>query len=236
LNDLRNVLWIVSEEAPANSTWWNNHEIAHTRAYESKKPHQHPIGYAALIGSTDATLYNSDADWVAPGARISPAESCGSGHPPCKVNVERYTASKSQLCVGKPLARQPGAVHGSLCGVLPARKPELVRLSHQRDLQRAGQALRQLQGQSRVHSEIFPQAKSCQGRSKQFSLVDRVLPCSDPAGWSGIPSLRSIRWFLHREPLSYVQIKNIVGTVVQPIHRSGDPRRCDSRWIIVPNV
>jgi hypothetical protein len=87
LNDLRNVLWIVSEEAPANSTWWNNHEIAHTRAYESKKPHQHPIGYAALIGSTDATLYNSDADWVAPGARISPAESCGSGHPPCKVNV-----------------------------------------------------------------------------------------------------------------------------------------------------
>jgi hypothetical protein len=87
LNDLPNVLWIVSEEAPADSTWWNNHQIAHTRAYESKKPHQHPIGYAALIGSTDATLYNSDADWVAPAARISPVESCGSGHPPCKVNV-----------------------------------------------------------------------------------------------------------------------------------------------------
>jgi hypothetical protein len=87
LNDLPNVLWIVSEEAPANSTWWNDHQIAHTRAYESKKPHQHPIGYAALIGSTDATLYNSDADWVAPAARISPAESCGSGHPRCKVNV-----------------------------------------------------------------------------------------------------------------------------------------------------
>ena len=25
LNDLPNVLWIVSEEAPANSTWWNDH-------------------------------------------------------------------------------------------------------------------------------------------------------------------------------------------------------------------
>jgi hypothetical protein len=87
LNDLPNVLWIVSEEAPANSTWWNGHQIAHIRAYESRKPHQHPIGYAALIGSTDATLYNSDADWVAPEARISPAESCGSGHPRCKVNV-----------------------------------------------------------------------------------------------------------------------------------------------------
>ena len=87
LNDLPNVLWIVSEEAPANSTWWNNHQIAHVRAYESKKPYRHAIGYAALIGSTDATLYNSDADWVAPAARISPAESCGSGHPRCKVNV-----------------------------------------------------------------------------------------------------------------------------------------------------
>ena len=87
LNDLPNVLWIVSEEAPANTTWWNNRQIAHIRAYESQKLHRHPIGYAALIGSKDATLYNSDADWVAPAARISPAKSCGSGHPPCKVNV-----------------------------------------------------------------------------------------------------------------------------------------------------
>jgi len=87
LNDLPNVLWIVSEEAPADSTWWNDHQIAHVRAYESKKPHQHPVGYAALIGGADATLYNSDADWVAPAARISPAGSCGSGHPKCKVNV-----------------------------------------------------------------------------------------------------------------------------------------------------
>ena len=87
LNDLPNVLWIVSEEAPANSTWWNNHQIEHTRAYESTEPRQHPVGYAALIGSTDVTLYDSDADWVAPAARISPAESCGSGHPRCKVNV-----------------------------------------------------------------------------------------------------------------------------------------------------
>jgi hypothetical protein len=87
LNDLPNVLWIVSEEAPADSTWWNNHQIAHIRSYESRKPQRHPIGYAALIGATDTVLYNSDADWVAPEARISPAESCGSGHPRCKVNV-----------------------------------------------------------------------------------------------------------------------------------------------------
>src|SRR5437867_2562542 len=87
LNDLPNVLWIISEEAPANSTWWNNHQIPHIRAYESKKPHQHPIGYAALIGSPDTTIYNSDADWAAPQVRISPTTSCGSGNPACKVNI-----------------------------------------------------------------------------------------------------------------------------------------------------
>jgi len=87
LNDLPNVLWIVSEEAPRNSTWWNNRQISHIRAYESKKRFQHPIGYAALIGSPDSTIYNSDADWVAPQARVSPPSSCGSGKPACKVNV-----------------------------------------------------------------------------------------------------------------------------------------------------
>jgi hypothetical protein len=87
LNELPNVLWIVSEEAPADSTWWNDHQISHIRAYESKKPYQHPIGYAALIGAPDALIYNSDADWVAPSARISPVQTCGSGKPACKVNV-----------------------------------------------------------------------------------------------------------------------------------------------------
>lgn len=87
LNDLPNVLWIVSEEAPSNSTWWNDHQISHIRAYESRKRHQHPIGYAALIGAPDTILYNSDADWAAPQARVSPETSCGNGKPACKVNV-----------------------------------------------------------------------------------------------------------------------------------------------------
>ncbi len=34
LNDLPNVLWIVSEEAPPKSTWWNQHLIALARSYE----------------------------------------------------------------------------------------------------------------------------------------------------------------------------------------------------------
>jgi collagenase-like protein with putative collagen-binding domain len=90
LNDLPNVLWIVSEEAPRDSKWWNGHMIAVIRAYEAAKPLQHPIGYAATEEATaasDANILNSDADWIAPGARISPTRSCGSGHPSCKVNI-----------------------------------------------------------------------------------------------------------------------------------------------------
>jgi hypothetical protein len=87
LNDLPNVLWIVSEEGPSDSVWWNNLQIAHIRAYEAGKPHQHPIGYGAPLGITDTTVYNSDADWVAPYVLVSPAATCGTGKPTCKVNV-----------------------------------------------------------------------------------------------------------------------------------------------------
>jgi hypothetical protein len=87
LNDLPNVLWIVSQEAPPGSEWWNRHLISLTRSYEAGKPWQHPIGLGVLADNKDATLINSDADWIAPAARISPAKSCGSGQPACKVNM-----------------------------------------------------------------------------------------------------------------------------------------------------
>jgi hypothetical protein len=87
LNDLPNVLWIVSQEAPPGSEWWNHHLISLTRAYEAGKPLQHPVGFGVLADNKDATLLNSDADWIAPAARISPTRSCGSGHPACKVNI-----------------------------------------------------------------------------------------------------------------------------------------------------
>lgn len=87
LNNLPNVLWIVSEEAPANSVWWNNHLIALVHSYEGGKPFQHPVGYAVRQGGDDASIINSDADWIAPAARISPTCSCGTGHPRCKVTI-----------------------------------------------------------------------------------------------------------------------------------------------------
>jgi hypothetical protein len=87
LYDLPNVLWIVSEEAAPTALWWNDHLVAHVKAYEAGKPYRHPVGYAAPIQAPDSVLYNSDADWVAPGATISPTSSCGAGKPACKVNV-----------------------------------------------------------------------------------------------------------------------------------------------------
>src|SRR5947207_10065032 len=87
LNNLPNVLWIVSEEAPPKSTWWNDHLISFVRTHEARMRFQHPVGYAALDSAADTFIYNSDADWVAPAARISPARSCGTGRPSCKVNV-----------------------------------------------------------------------------------------------------------------------------------------------------
>jgi hypothetical protein len=88
LNDLPNVLWIVSEEAPSASAWWNEHLISLVRTYEKGKPFQHPIGYAALGEQpNDAILYDSHADWVAPSARISPLRPSGSGSPATKVII-----------------------------------------------------------------------------------------------------------------------------------------------------
>lgn len=87
LNDLPNVLWIVSEEAPPTSKWWNHHLIEHIRQYEGTKPRRHPIGYAAPIGVPDTVVYDSNADWVAPEVAVSPSASCGAGQPACKVNV-----------------------------------------------------------------------------------------------------------------------------------------------------
>jgi hypothetical protein len=61
--------------------------IAHVRSYEKSKALQHPIGLAMVTGAPDSTIYDSDADWVAPQVRVSPTTTCGSGTPKCKVNV-----------------------------------------------------------------------------------------------------------------------------------------------------
>ncbi|HET7540235.1 MAG TPA: putative collagen-binding domain-containing protein [Polyangiaceae bacterium] len=88
LNDLPNVIWVVSEEANANTQWWQAHVISHVRAHESSKPYQHPVGLGTLeYGTPDSRVIDTDADWIAPMARLSPSSTCGSGSPACKVNI-----------------------------------------------------------------------------------------------------------------------------------------------------
>lgn len=88
LSDLPNVLWIVSEEANANTLWWQQHTIAHVRVHENTKPYKHPVGFATMeYGTPDSAIFNSNADWVAPIARLSSSSTCGSGSPSCKVNI-----------------------------------------------------------------------------------------------------------------------------------------------------
>jgi hypothetical protein len=61
--------------------------IAFIRACEAGKPFKHPIGYGVLGDMKDSVIINSDADWIAPVARISPAQTLGTGHPARKVNI-----------------------------------------------------------------------------------------------------------------------------------------------------
>jgi hypothetical protein len=77
LNDLPNVLWEISEEAPTDSQWWHNHMIALIHDYEGggtfegvtyqAKPFRHPVGIGGLqCPGDDEFLYGTAADWIAP--------------------------------------------------------------------------------------------------------------------------------------------------------------------------
>lgn len=84
------VLWEISEEAPCASTYWQAHMVSLVHSYESSTYGvNHPVGYPTLNIScgSDSTLYDSNADWVAPKNVVSPTSSCGSGSPACKVNL-----------------------------------------------------------------------------------------------------------------------------------------------------
>lgn len=83
-----NVIWEISEEAPDSSTAWHSYMISQLQAYEATKPYVHPILFPTLnvSGSSDSTLYNSNATMVAPKAEFpAVGGNCGSGTPGCKV-------------------------------------------------------------------------------------------------------------------------------------------------------
>ena len=75
VNDLDNVLYEIADEAGPYSTDWQLHMIALVRAYEARKPKQHPVGMSfQWPGGSDDVLYGSAADWISPQAKVSPSD------------------------------------------------------------------------------------------------------------------------------------------------------------------
>jgi hypothetical protein len=104
LNDLPNVLWIVSQEAPYESVWWNKHLISKVKEYESGKKFQHPVGFGWVDHDLkDSIIINSDADWIAPMSRISPEKTIGTGNPSRKVNINDSDHSYWEIWNETPL-------------------------------------------------------------------------------------------------------------------------------------
>lgn len=67
VNDLDNVLYEVCNEAFGESTEWQYHLIRFIKEYEHQKPKQHPVGMTFQYrGGSNASLYNSPADWISP--------------------------------------------------------------------------------------------------------------------------------------------------------------------------
>lgn len=84
VNDLDNVLYEICNEAGAYSTDWQFHLIRFIKEYEAGKPKQHPVGMTFQYrGGSNATLYDSPADWISPnpgGAEESYRENPSAAH------------------------------------------------------------------------------------------------------------------------------------------------------------
>ncbi|MGH8304028.1 MAG: Ig-like domain-containing protein [Steroidobacteraceae bacterium] len=90
LNSLPNVIWEVSEEAPTGSgTWWQGHMIDLIHMYEAAKTYQrHLVLFPSLESpGNDTLLFSSNAEVIAPVARLSPTNNCGTGVPSCKIDI-----------------------------------------------------------------------------------------------------------------------------------------------------
>lgn len=70
VNDLDNVLYEIANECAPASAPWQYHMIRFVKAYEARKPKQHPVGMTSTgAGDPDDTalLFDSPADWISPG-------------------------------------------------------------------------------------------------------------------------------------------------------------------------
>ena len=217
LNDLPNVLWVVSEEAPTKSTWWNGHLISLVKDYERDKPYQHPVGYATLESPPDSVLYNSDADWVAPSVWVSPTTSCGTGKPACKVNINDSDHSYFGMWNDTPQKNRDYAWQNFLNGnqvlfmdplpsPLPARESELVSFPGQRHRRRPRPSLGEFPQQSRLCSAVFAQAQPGQCHPQGFTVLDQILPGANSVRGRRVPGLYSCRRCLHHGSFGHARL------------------------------
>ena len=64
LNDLDNVLYETSGDAPASSKEWQYRMINYLKSYQATKPKQHPVGMSSLYLGSSNDLLTSPADWI----------------------------------------------------------------------------------------------------------------------------------------------------------------------------
>jgi Chitobiase/beta-hexosaminidase C-terminal domain/Family of unknown function (DUF6298)/Putative collagen-binding domain of a collagenase len=78
LNDLDNVLYEISGDAPASSKDWQYYVINYLKRYQATKPKQHPVGMSYLYLGTTNDLLASPADWILlPGTDANPTLAAG---------------------------------------------------------------------------------------------------------------------------------------------------------------
>ena len=64
LNDLDNVLYEISGDAPSSSRKWQYYMINYLKNYQATKPKQHPVGMSYLYLGSATDLLASPADWI----------------------------------------------------------------------------------------------------------------------------------------------------------------------------
>jgi hypothetical protein len=73
LNDLDNVLYEISGDAPLSSRDWQYYMINYLKSYEATKPKRHPVGMSYLYLGNINDLLASPADWILlPGSDMGP--------------------------------------------------------------------------------------------------------------------------------------------------------------------
>ena len=78
LNDLDNVLYEISGEAPLASKDWQYHMISYVKSYQAIKAKQHPVGMSHFYLGNTNDLAASPADWILlRGTDLNPAMATG---------------------------------------------------------------------------------------------------------------------------------------------------------------